>query len=66
MVYWVVDYAGLGGVRFIGKPKQPTLTVYQLIDGEYQPQQFRGDDPIESSVLQNLNLTANQVFAAGS
>lgn len=63
--YWVVDYAGLGGVRFIGKPKQPTLTVYQLIDGEYQPKAFRGDDQIESSVLQDLNLTANQVFAAG-
>jgi len=63
--YWVVDYAGLGGVRFIGKPKQPTLTVYQLIDGEYQPKAFRGDDQIESSVLQDLNLIANQVFAAG-
>lgn len=63
--YWVVDYAGLGGVRFIGKPKQPTLTVYQLIDGEYQPQQFRGNDPIESFILQGLNITANQVFAAG-
>lgn len=63
--YWVIDYAGLGGVRFIGKPKQPTLTVYQLIDGEYQPTQFRGDDLIKSSILQNLNFTANEVFAAG-
>ncbi|NEQ28382.1 MAG: Uma2 family endonuclease, partial [Microcoleus sp. SIO2G3] len=63
--YWIVDYAGLGGVRFIGKPKQPTITVYQLIEGEYEPEQFRGDDPIKSSILQNLNLTANQIFAAG-
>lgn len=63
--YWVVDYAGLGGVRFIGKPKQPTLTVYQLIDGEYQPQQFRGDDLIESSILKNLHLTVNLAFAPG-
>jgi Uma2 family endonuclease len=63
--YWLVDFAGLGGIRYIGKPKQPTLTIYQLIDGEYQPHAFQGDDPIESSILQNLNLTANQVFAAG-
>lgn len=64
--YWTVDFAGLGGVRFIGQPKQPTVTVYQLNEeGEYQPQQFRGDDPVESSILQDLNLTANQIFAAG-
>jgi len=63
--YWVVDYAGLGGVRFIGKPKQPTITVYQLIDGEYQPKQFRENDRIESSILQDLSLTAEQIFAAG-
>ena len=61
--YWVVDY-GLGGIRHIGKPKQPTLTVDQLVDGEYQPQQFRGDNRIESFILPDLNLTANQVFAA--
>lgn len=63
--YWVVDFSGLGGIRYIGKPKQPTITIYQLVDGEYQPQQFRGDDQLQSSILQNLNLTANQVFAAG-
>jgi Uma2 family endonuclease len=34
--YWIVDYLGLGGRKFIGNPKQPTISVYQLIDGEYQ------------------------------
>lgn len=63
--YWLVDYAGLGGVRYIGSPKQATITVYQLIDGEYQPQQFREDDVIQSLTLKPLKLTANQVFAAG-
>lgn len=63
--YWVVDYAGRGGVRFIAKPKQPTLTVYQLLDEEYQPKLFRGDEQVESSILQNLNFTANRVFASG-
>lgn len=63
--YWIVDFLGLGGVRYIGKPKQPTITVYELVDGEYQPQTYRGDDLIQSSILQGLMLTANQVFAAG-
>ncbi len=63
--YWIVDFAGLGGIRYIGKPKQPTITIYQLVDGEYQPQQFRENDPIESSILQGLNLTANQIFTLG-
>jgi len=61
--YWIVDYLGIGGVRFIGQPKQPTLSIYQLIDGEYQVQQFRGKDLINKSLIfPELNLTAEQVF----
>jgi Uma2 family endonuclease len=63
--YWIVDYLGLGGRRYIGSPKQPTFSVYQLVDGEYQVQQFRGSDRIISSAFPELNLTAEQVFAAG-
>ena len=40
--YWIVDYLGLGATRYIGKPKQPTISVYQLVEGEYQFSQFRG------------------------
>jgi hypothetical protein len=43
-----VDYLGLGGVRFIGSPKQPTLSIAQLVDGEYQIRQFRGADDLRS------------------
>ena len=25
--YWIVDYLGNGGVKFIGKPKEPTLSI---------------------------------------
>jgi Uma2 family endonuclease len=32
--YWIIDYLGSGGRRFIGNPKQPSFSVYQLIDGE--------------------------------
>ncbi|MEG4273933.1 MULTISPECIES: Uma2 family endonuclease [unclassified Microcoleus] len=63
--YWVVDYAALGGRRFIGNPKQPTISVYQLVDGEYQISQFRGDETVESLAFPELSLTAEQIFRAG-
>ena len=63
--YWIVDFAALGGRRFIGNPKQPTISVYQLVDDEYQISQFRGSDRIISSTFPELNLTANQIFQAG-
>ncbi|MEG5162507.1 Uma2 family endonuclease [Microcoleus sp. AT3-A2] len=63
--YWIVDYLGLGGRRFIGNPKQPTISVYQLVDGEYEVSLFRGDETIESPTFPELNLTAKQVFQAG-
>ena len=62
--YWIMDYLGLGGVRYIGTPKQPTISVYQLVGDEYQVQQFRGDELIESRLFPGLTLTAEQVFAA--
>ncbi|MEG5172269.1 Uma2 family endonuclease [Microcoleus sp. B3-D7] len=63
--YWIVDYLGLGGRRFIGNPKQPTISVYQLVDGEYEVSLVRGNDRIESPTFPELNLTAQQVFQAG-
>lgn len=62
--YWIIDYLGLGGRRFIGNPKQPTLSVYQLIEGEYVVKQFREDSRIESPTFPELNLTASQLFQA--
>lgn len=63
--YWIVDYGALGARKFIGNPKQPTFSVYQLIDGEYQVTQFRGSNKIISPTFPELNLTAEQVFNAG-
>ena len=63
--YWIVDYLGLGGRRFIGNPKQPTILIYRLIDGEYEVSQFRGNDRIESPTFPELDLTAQQIFQAG-
>jgi Uma2 family endonuclease len=64
--YWIVDYAALGGKRFLGNPQQPTISIYSLVEGEYQVSQFRGDDPIVSLTLSELSLTANQIFQVGS
>ena len=64
--YWIVDYAALGGKRFLGNPQQPTISIYSLVEGEYQVSQFRGDDSIVSLTLSELSLTANQIFQAGS
>ncbi|NER24217.1 MAG: Uma2 family endonuclease [Symploca sp. SIO1C2] len=62
--YWIADYLGLGGRRYIGSPKQPTFSVCQLIDGEYQISRFRGDERIISEAFPEFNLTVNQVFTA--
>ncbi|MBD2005423.1 MULTISPECIES: Uma2 family endonuclease [Cyanophyceae] len=63
--YWIIDYLGLGGRRFIGNPKQPTISVYSMVEGEYQVSQFRGSDRIESPAFPELNLTAEQIFRVG-
>ena len=62
--YWIVDYAALGGRRFIGNPKQPTISIYQLVDGEYQVSLFLLGDRIISSSFPELNLTVEQVFSS--
>ncbi|MDJ0661599.1 MAG: Uma2 family endonuclease [Crocosphaera sp.] len=60
--YWIVDYQGLGGVAFIGKPKQPTFTICQLIDEDYQQEQYRLTDVIVSPSLPSLQLCLNDIF----
>ncbi|KYC40991.1 hypothetical protein WA1_22950 [Scytonema hofmannii PCC 7110] len=60
--YWIVDYAALGGRKFIGNPKQPTIFVCELVDGEYQMTPFRKTDRIVSPTFPQLNLTAQQIF----
>lgn len=60
--YWIVDYAALGGKKFIGNPKQPTISIYSLVEGEYQIKQFRNGDRIESLTFTELALTAEQIF----
>jgi Uma2 family endonuclease len=60
--YWIVDYLGLGGRNFIGYPKQPTISVYYLVDGEYDLHQFRGDDRIQSPTFPDLELSIDRLL----
>lgn len=60
--YWIVDYAALGGKRFTGNPKQQTITICELVDGDYQITVFRGNNLIASPLFPQLNLTAQQIF----
>lgn len=60
--YWIIDYAALGGREFIGDPKQPTIFVCELINGEYVRKMYRGNDLIISPRFPDINLTAQQVF----
>jgi Uma2 family endonuclease len=60
--YWIIDFRGLGGLQFIGNPKQPTFTVCQLTNGVYQQQQYRLGDNIYSHLLPNLQLKLDDVM----
>jgi Uma2 family endonuclease len=61
--YWIVDYAGLGGVQYIGSPKQSTVTINRLIDGEYRAQRYQGEAIIVSPTFPQLVLTIAQIVA---
>jgi Uma2 family endonuclease len=55
--YWIVDYLGLGGRTSIGHPKQPTISVYYLLDGEYDLHQFRCSELIQLPTFPGLELS---------
>jgi Uma2 family endonuclease len=66
--FWIVDYLGFGGKSYIGYPKQPTFSIYELDDYRpiYQaPRLYRGSDVIKSRAFPGLQLTAAQVFVSG-
>jgi Uma2 family endonuclease len=64
--YWIADYQGLGGEFFIGRPKQPTLTLCILnSEKRYERQLLRGNQRITSPTFPNLNLTAQDILGLG-
>ncbi|PSR17210.1 hypothetical protein C8255_13765 [filamentous cyanobacterium CCP3] len=60
--YWIVDFRGLGGIEFIGRPKQPTITVCQLIEESYHKQHYRLGQPLTSAIFPNLALRLDDVM----
>ncbi|WP_009543695.1 Uma2 family endonuclease [Crocosphaera subtropica] len=61
--YWIVDYLGIGGKYYIGSPKQPTITICQLVNDEYQKILLRRGDMIESKLFPSLQLNCDQLFS---
>lgn len=59
--YWIVDYLAIASRAYLGNPKVPTVSVYQLVEGQYQVQKFRGSDRILSNTFPELKLTVEQV-----
>ena len=59
--YWIVDYLAIASRNYLGNPKVPTVFVYQLIDGQYQVQAFKGSDRIISPTFPELQITVDQV-----
>ena len=60
--YWIVDFLGLGGLQFIGNPKQPTFTICQLVNGVYQQKQYRLGEPIYSYIFPDLQLQLDDIM----
>ncbi|MEM6448007.1 MAG: Uma2 family endonuclease [Cyanobacteria bacterium P01_D01_bin.123] len=63
--YWIVDYLGQGGRRYLGVPKQPTVTLCKWVEGEYQTQQLRQGDRLISPTFSELQLNVSQILSAG-
>ena len=62
--YWMVDFRALGAVRHIGKPKQPTITICQLDNKEYQIRRFVTGERLVSGIFPQLDTTTDEVFSA--
>jgi Uma2 family endonuclease len=55
-------HLGIGGIAFIGKPKQPTFTVCQLVEDSYIQQQFRLGESILSPTFPDLKLRLDDIL----
>lgn len=64
--YWIVDYRALGGVRFIGSPKVPTVWMYRRLGEEYEAgQAFLPGQMLTSPTFPELALAVDQIVAVG-
>ncbi|MBR8838512.1 MAG: Uma2 family endonuclease [Stigonema ocellatum SAG 48.90 = DSM 106950] len=62
--YWIVDYLAIASRTYLGNPKVPTVSIYQLVEGQYQVQKFTGNDRILTNTFPQLELTVEQILTA--
>ncbi|MEO1095152.1 MAG: Uma2 family endonuclease [Cyanobacteria bacterium J06638_28] len=63
--YWVVEhYRGLGGIDYIGSPKQPAVTVCNLKGDRYVRQRYWTEQTIQSAMFPDLHITLRESMAA--
>ena len=60
--YWIVDFRGLGGTAFIGRPKQPTFIVATLDGYDYNQVQYRLGQPSQSPLFPELSLQLDDLM----
>lgn len=64
--YWIADYRALGGVRYIGSPKTPTVWIYTLTGNEFEAGiPFQSEAQLKSKVFPTLSLAVEQIVKAG-
>jgi len=61
--YWIANFRGLGGVEFIGNPKQPTFTICQLVEDGYCKNRYLLGMAIASALLPELKLRLDDVMS---
>ena len=52
--YWIID------------PQQQQVTVCVWVEGKYEDTVYRGETPIQSTVVTEFNLSADQILAFGN
>jgi len=60
--YWIIDFRGLDGIRYIGDPKQPTFVVNRLEGRLYEQTLFRLGEQVRSPLFPNLNFTLDNLM----
>lgn len=60
--YWIIDFRGLGGIRYIGDPKQPTLVVNRLTGRLYEQELFRLGEGVRSPLFTNLSFRLDDLM----
>jgi Uma2 family endonuclease len=60
--YWIVDYLAIASRSYLGYPKVPTISIYELQGSEYQVKRYQGSDRIISPTFPDLELTVEQIL----